>query len=58
MREPCREDEADHAKHRDEDGEDHTCLMIRAGAGQGRTLEGHGEQLDGEWLEVLRDGGQ
>jgi hypothetical protein len=24
MRETCREDEADHSKHRDEDGEDHT----------------------------------
>jgi hypothetical protein len=24
MRETCREDEADHAKHRDEDGEGHT----------------------------------
>jgi hypothetical protein len=58
MRGRPRGDEADHAKHLDGDGEDHTCLMIRAGAGQGRTLKGHGEQLDEERVEVQADGGQ
>jgi hypothetical protein len=58
MRGRHRGDEADHAKHLDGDGEDNTFSMIRAGAGQGRTLKGHGEQLDGERVEVQVDAGQ
>jgi hypothetical protein len=58
MRETWREDEADHAKYLDEDRDDHTCLVIRAEAGYESVLEGYGAQLDGERVEVLRDGGQ
>jgi hypothetical protein len=57
MREICREDEADHAKHRDEDGEDHV-FGDQSWGRTGKDLEGHEEQLDGERVEVLRDGGQ